>query len=126
MKLFNELSLPQPIQLNLKRNCFTQPTPVQAQAIPPALTGADVIATAQTGTGKTLAFLLPIIQRLLKHAEPKGGAAPIHTISAALQDALFEKGILIENSFNNPDSLFRALKGEIGQATDLIRVERRV
>ena len=55
----------------------------------------------------------------------EGGAAPIHTISAALQDALFEKGIFIEDSFNNPDSLFRALKGEIGRAIDLIKVERR-
>ena len=55
----------------------------------------------------------------------EGGAAPIHTISAALQDALFEKGIFIEDSFNNPDTLFRALKGEIGRATDLIKVERR-
>ena len=55
----------------------------------------------------------------------EGGAAPIHTISAALQDALFEKGIFIEDSFNNPDSLFRALKGEIGRASDLVKVERR-
>ena len=80
MKLFNELSLSQSIQVNLKRNCLTEPTPVQAQAIPPALTGADVIATARTGTGKTLAFLLPIIERLLKGSgsEPNGGGvAPI-------------------------------------------------
>ena len=58
MKQFNELSLSQSIQVNLKRNCWIEPTPVQAQAIPRALTGADVIATAQTGTGKTLAFLV--------------------------------------------------------------------
>lgn len=78
MKLFNELSLSQSIQVNLKRNCFTEPTPVQAQAIPPALTGADVIATAQTGTGKTLAFLLPIIERLLTacDSQPRIGGLP--------------------------------------------------
>ena len=55
----------------------------------------------------------------------EGGAAPLHTISAALQDALFDKQIFIEDSFNNPDSLFRALEGEIYQAKDLVKVERR-
>jgi CO/xanthine dehydrogenase Mo-binding subunit len=57
----------------------------------------------------------------------EGGAAPIHTISAALQDALFASGIVIEDSFNNADSLFRAMVArEIGQAQNLVRVERRV
>jgi len=56
----------------------------------------------------------------------EGGAAPIHTISAALQDALFEKGVFIEDSFNNADSVFRALHGETGQAAKLVKVERRV
>ena len=55
----------------------------------------------------------------------EGGAAPVHTISAALQDALFDRGVFIEDSFNNPDSLFRALKGEIGQVAKLVKVERR-
>jgi len=45
---------------------FSVPTPVQAAAIPQALEGKDVLATAQTGTGKTLAFLIPVIERLLK------------------------------------------------------------
>ena len=43
---------------------FVTPTPVQAGAIPPALEGRDVLATAQTGTGKTLSFLVPIIEKL--------------------------------------------------------------
>jgi ATP-dependent RNA helicase RhlE len=47
---------------------FQTPTPVQAASIPPALRGADVLATAQTGTGKTLAFLIPIIERLSRTA----------------------------------------------------------
>jgi CO/xanthine dehydrogenase Mo-binding subunit len=56
----------------------------------------------------------------------EGGAAPIHTLSAALQDALFEQGIIIEDSFNNADSLFRAMnKKEIGQKSKLVKVERR-
>jgi ATP-dependent RNA helicase RhlE len=64
MNQFSELTLAAPLQKNLARNLFVTPTPVQAKAIPPALTGVDVIATAQTGTGKTLAFLIPIIERL--------------------------------------------------------------
>ncbi len=49
---------------------FSTPTPVQAAAIPQALDGKDVLATAQTGTGKTLAFLVPTIEKLLKENTP--------------------------------------------------------
>src|SRR5438477_9469511 len=49
---------------------FITPTPVQAAAIPQALEGKDVLATAQTGTGKTLAFLIPIIEQLLQESAP--------------------------------------------------------
>ena len=56
----------------------------------------------------------------------EGGAAPIHTISAALQDGLFAEGIIVDDSFNNADSLFRAMvRKEIGQAGKLVTVERR-
>jgi 2-furoyl-CoA dehydrogenase large subunit len=55
----------------------------------------------------------------------EGGAAPVHTISAALQDAVFDQGIFIDDSFNNPDSLFRAFQGEISQMDDLVKVKRR-
>jgi 2-furoyl-CoA dehydrogenase large subunit len=56
----------------------------------------------------------------------EGGAAPIHTISAALQDALFDQGIFIDDSFNNAGSLFRAIVGkEISQRKNLVKVERR-
>ena len=56
----------------------------------------------------------------------EGGAAPVHTISAALQDALFSDGIVIGDSFNNPDTLFRAIvKKEIYQAEQLVKLEKR-
>ncbi len=71
MNQFTELSLPTLIHQNLARNSFVQPTPVQAQAIPAALSGVDVVATAQTGTGKTLAFLLPLIKKMIA-ATPNG------------------------------------------------------
>jgi ATP-dependent RNA helicase RhlE len=61
---FAELKLSQEALHALARAGFEHPTPIQAQAIPPALAGHDVIGTAATGTGKTAAFLLPIIDRL--------------------------------------------------------------
>jgi ATP-dependent RNA helicase RhlE len=65
MNQFNELSLCSVLQGNLAKHRFVRPTPVQAEAIPAALAGRDVVATAQTGTGKTLAFLLPLIESLV-------------------------------------------------------------
>lgn len=53
---------------------YTTPTPIQLQAIPPIMKGRDVIGLAQTGTGKTAAFVLPILQRLLKSPRGRVGA----------------------------------------------------
>jgi ATP-dependent RNA helicase RhlE len=58
------------MQERLSAAKFSLPTPVQAAAIPHALAGRDVVATAQTGTGKTLAFLVPVIERLLAQKTP--------------------------------------------------------
>jgi len=66
MKNFSELPLSAVLKSNLARHGFTETTPVQAQAIEPALAGTDLVATAQTGTGKTLAFVLPLIHLLGK------------------------------------------------------------
>lgn len=64
MKQFSELKLSPALQQQLAHANFIHPTPVQASAIPPALEGHDILATAQTGTGKTLSFLIPLIERL--------------------------------------------------------------
>jgi ATP-dependent RNA helicase RhlE len=63
---FSQFSLSDALLAQLKANHFETPTPVQAGAIPPALEGRDVLATAQTGTGKTLSFLIPIVEMLEK------------------------------------------------------------
>ncbi len=62
MNDFSELSLSSQLKSNLSKNGLITPTPVQAESIPVALAGHDLVATAQTGTGKTLAFVLPILQ----------------------------------------------------------------
>src|SRR4051812_1623918 len=61
---FAHLGLVEPILRALASEGYSTATPVQAKAIPPALEGRDVLACAQTGTGKTAAFALPILQRL--------------------------------------------------------------
>src|SRR5690348_3001713 len=67
---FAELPISDYTEERLSRAGFSTPTPVQAAAIPHALAGKDVLATAQTGTGKTLAFLVPIMEHLLQHQAP--------------------------------------------------------
>ena len=62
---FSELPISKYLGERLLANNFHTPTPIQSSAIPAALSGKDLLATAQTGTGKTLAFLLPIAERLL-------------------------------------------------------------
>ena len=71
---FAELGLSQPILQALELKEYTTPTPIQAQAIPTVLTGRDLLGIAQTGTGKTAAFMLPSIDRLAssgKRPRPK-------------------------------------------------------
>jgi ATP-dependent RNA helicase RhlE len=72
MKTFSQLSLSPLLEVNVSRNGFITPTAIQAAAIEPALAGKDLIATAQTGTGKTLAFVLPVIQSLTCKELPPG------------------------------------------------------
>jgi ATP-dependent RNA helicase RhlE len=70
MQNFSELSISPYLKERISSSGFSVPTPVQAAAIPPALEGKDVLATAQTGTGKTLAFLIPVIEKLLHRNKP--------------------------------------------------------
>ncbi|HEY1795918.1 MAG TPA: DEAD/DEAH box helicase [Stellaceae bacterium] len=75
MTEFSELGLSAPLLTALAAEGYTTPTPIQCQAIPPALAGRDVCGIAQTGTGKTAAFALPILERLrAAQRRPMGGA----------------------------------------------------
>jgi ATP-dependent RNA helicase RhlE len=92
MKSFSEFSLSAPLKSNLVKHGFTEPTPVQTLAIGPALAGRDVVATAQTGTGKTLAFVLPIIHLIAKQ--------PLHSgIRAVILSPTRELAIQINETF---------------------------
>ncbi len=73
---FSSLSLCSPLLQALTDEGYTTPTPIQAQAIPPILAGRDVLGCAQTGTGKTAAFALPILQRLMEAPVDKTRRGP--------------------------------------------------
>lgn len=72
MKNFEGLGLNPALGKSLAHMKYTTPTPIQAQAIPLALEGHDIMGTAQTGTGKTAAFAIPLIEKLL--SDPRGSA----------------------------------------------------
>jgi ATP-dependent RNA helicase RhlE len=73
MTTFSKLGLVEPLQRALREVSYTHPTPIQEKAIPHLLEGRDLLGCARTGTGKTAAFALPILQRLSSQA---GRAAP--------------------------------------------------
>ena len=72
MHNFNHPGIPQPLFHRIEQMGLVTPTPIQAQAIPHALNGADILGTAQTGTGKTAAYGIPLVVKLMN--QPKGNA----------------------------------------------------
>jgi ATP-dependent RNA helicase RhlE len=94
--LFEKLNLMSSIRETLKAEGYIKPTDIQQQAIPPLLEGRDLIGCAQTGTGKTAAFAIPILQKLaLEKREPK---AP-RMIKALILAPTRELAIQIDESF---------------------------
>ncbi|MDD5560436.1 DEAD/DEAH box helicase [Candidatus Methylomirabilis sp.] len=83
---FDDLSLPGPIRKGIETAGFTQCTPIQAEALPLALAGKDVAGQAQTGSGKTAAFLIPLFVRLLNSRRPTLPGAPRALILAPTRE----------------------------------------
>ena len=90
---FQSLGLCAPILAALKEQGYEAPSPIQEQAIPPALAGRDVLGCAQTGTGKTCAFASPILQRL------SAARTPDHRLRALILTPTRELAIQIGESF---------------------------
>jgi len=95
---FKDLKLVAPLLKALQQQQYKHPTPVQQQAIPVALSNKDLLACAQTGTGKTAAFALPVLQLLFN--DKKDGNTSNH-ISALILTPTRELAIQIEESFNS-------------------------
>ncbi|WP_454915690.1 DEAD/DEAH box helicase [Xanthobacter sediminis] len=93
MTSFTSLGLAEPIVRALTEERHVTPTPIQAQAIPEILAGRDLIGIAQTGTGKTAAFALPILDRLVRHPrrlEPKAVRALVLSPTRELSGQIVE------------------------------------
>ena len=93
---FENLNIIQPILDAIKRENYETPTPIQAQAIPAVLEGKDIIGCAQTGTGKTAAFAIPILQNIKKHFNSEQGRK---TIKALILSPTRELAIQIGEKF---------------------------
>lgn len=92
MNSFQELGLPEPLLRSVEKLGFSKPTPIQAAAIPAALSKRDIIACAETGSGKTTAFCLPLLARFLALKDPTQGPAGlilVPTRELALQIEIF-------------------------------------
>ncbi len=98
MSGFGELGLAEPVLRALQEDGLTTPTPIQARAIPLMLAGRDVCGMAQTGTGKTAAFALPVLQRLMTTSAPPSGVA-VAAIRALVLAPTRELAVQIDEVF---------------------------
>ena len=96
--LFSELHLIDPILKALTEEGYTSPTPIQEKSIPLVLARRDLLGVAQTGTGKTASFALPIIQHMYEKDRKVIGKRPIRTL---VLTPTRELAIQIEESFAN-------------------------
>jgi ATP-dependent RNA helicase RhlE len=97
---FDQLGLAEPLLRAVREQGYTTPTPIQAQAIPAVLAGGDVMGGAQTGTGKTAGFTLPLLQRLMAQPskrDPRGRVA----IRALILTPTRELAAQVEESVRN-------------------------
>ncbi|MDE2046958.1 MAG: DEAD/DEAH box helicase [Betaproteobacteria bacterium] len=94
---FKDLGLSEPLLRAVSEEGYTQPTPIQAQAIPAVLSGGDLLAGAQTGTGKTAGFTLPMLQRLSEGKAPFN-ARGVRMIRALIMTPTRELAAQVEES----------------------------
>ncbi|MFK7779101.1 MAG: DEAD/DEAH box helicase [Gimesia sp.] len=92
MKTFKELELIDPLQRALVEEKYETPTPIQAQTIPAALQGQDILGCAQTGTGKTAAFALPILNKLGKQNRKASPGRPFALVLAPTRELAIQIG----------------------------------
>ncbi|QHL88338.1 DEAD/DEAH box helicase [Nibribacter ruber] len=123
---FSDLNLIEPLLQALHEEGYTQPTPIQEQAIPPVLNGDDILGCAQTGTGKTAAFSLPLLQRL----HEAGPAHPAKAIRALILTPTRELALQIGESIaaygRYTNIKHTVIFGGVGQTPQVEQIRRGV
>jgi ATP-dependent RNA helicase RhlE len=120
MQSFSELAISAYTKERLSSAKFQTPTPVQAASIPKALEGQDLLATAQTGTGKTLAFLIPTMERLLQRP-PKGIAALVLVPTRELAMQVTDQFNILRGKQLGPAAL---VVGGLSEGTQLAAIRK--
>jgi len=122
---FDALGLDPQILSALKEQGYTTPTPIQAQSIPVLLEGSDLLGTAQTGTGKTAAFVIPIIQHLL--SQPKSNRRQVKALVVApTRELALQVGENAKRYSKNTGLRTAVIFGGVGQGPQVDQLRRGV
>ncbi|MEM7427031.1 MAG: DEAD/DEAH box helicase [Pseudomonadota bacterium] len=125
-KYFRDLGLADPLNRALKNAGLKTPTPIQAQAIPVGLGGHDLLGIAQTGTGKTAAFTLPILQHLLTHKKQAPGKAARALILAPTRELVLQIGETLKTLSRDSGLTHAVVMGGVSIRTQINAVRRGV
>lgn len=124
MKTFQELDLIDPLRSALADESYEIPTPIQAQTIPAALEGRDVLGCAQTGTGKTAAFALPILNRLGKAKRRATANCPQALILAPTRELAIQIGASFATYGKHLKLRHALVYGGVNQANQVRSLDR--
>ena len=123
---FVELGLVEPLVRSVLSEGYTQATPIQTQAIPHVLAGRDLLACAQTGTGKTAAFALPILQRIDAKRQPAVSRAPRVVVISPTRELAAQIGQSFATYGQNICFRHAVVFGGVGQRPQVKALERGV
>lgn len=123
---FASLALCEPLQQALAHKNYVEPSPIQAQAIPHLLEGRDLIGCAQTGTGKTAAFALPILQHLSTHPKPHQPRRPRVLVLAPTRELAAQIGQSFADYGKNLRISHTTVFGGVGMAPQVRALSRGV
>ena len=126
MSNFDSLGLDESILRAVRDSGYAQPTPIQAQSIPPLLEQRDVLGCAQTGTGKTAAFVLPVLHRLMDMIPERGGRVPRALILAPTRELAGQIGESIERYAKYLPVRHDVIYGGVSLGPQLERIRRGV
>ena len=121
---FKELNIIEPILQALEKKGYVEPTPIKEETIPLLLENKDVIGIAQTGTGKTAAFVLPIIQKLFENEGRKKDKRPYALVLAPTRELVIQisESIAHYGSFLNLRQV--SIYGGVGMRPQIISLQR--